>query len=261
MDNKRFDGSVALVSGAGRGIGRAIAIAFANEGARVAVLDNDASTADAVAKEIQSSGGTALAVSADVSDSRSVNAAVALVDKEFGGLDIVVNNAGVERYGNAEEIDEADWDFVVGTNLKGAFLISRAALPLLRTRGRGVIVNMASVQSFVNEPRNVAYGVSKAGLLSLTRGIAVDYAREGIRCVCVAPGSTLTPMLEVAAEKARPGDREAGLRAWAESIPIGRIIEASEVADLVLYLSSDSAGAISGSCHVIDGALLAKRGV
>jgi NAD(P)-dependent dehydrogenase (short-subunit alcohol dehydrogenase family) len=261
MDKKRFDGSVALVSGAGRGIGRAIAIAFANEGARVGVLDNDASTAEAVAKEIRTSGGTALAVVADVSNSQSVNAAVAAVAKEFGGPDVVVNNAGVERYGNAEEIDEADWDFVVGTNLKGAFLVSRAALPLLRARGRGVIVNMASVQSFVNEPRNVAYGVSKAGLLSLTRGIAVDYAREGIRCVCVAPGSTLTPMLEVAAEKARPGDREAGLRAWAESIPMGRIIEASEVADLVLYLSSDSAGAISGSCHVIDGALLAKRGV
>lgn len=259
--DKRFEGSVALVSGAGRGIGRAISIAFADEGGSVAVLDNDATTAEVVAEEIRSFGGRALGVTADVSNAESVNAAVAMVTKEFGGLDVVVNNAGVERYGSAEEIDEADWDFVIGTNLKGAFLLSKAALPHLRERGRGVIVNMASVQAFVSESRNLAYGVSKAGLLGLTRGIAVDYAREGIRCVCVAPGSTMTPMLEVAAEKARPGDREAGLRAWAESIPTGRLIDASEVASLVLFLASDAAGSISGSSHVIDGALLAKRAV
>jgi NAD(P)-dependent dehydrogenase (short-subunit alcohol dehydrogenase family) len=259
--DRRFEGSVAMVTGAGQGIGRAIALAFAGEGALVAVLDNDASRADEAAREIEGLGGRALAVAADVSDRESVDTAVALVHERLGGLDVLVNNAGVERYGSVEEIDEADWDFVLGVNLKGAFLTSRAAIPLFRARGGGVIVNITSVQAFVNEPRNVAYGVTKAGLLSLTRGIAVDHAREGIRCVCVAPGSTMTPMLEVAAEKARPGDREAGLRAWAESIPIGRIIDASEVASLVLFLSSDAAGAISGSCHVIDGALLSKRSV
>jgi NAD(P)-dependent dehydrogenase (short-subunit alcohol dehydrogenase family) len=258
---RRFSGNVVVVTGSARGIGRAIVLAFASEDAMVGVLDQDLPGAEAVAREIEASGGSALAVGADVSDAQSVNAAVGMVHRHFGGIGVVVNNAGVERYGSAEEIDEADWDFVIGTNLTGAWLMSRAALPLMRARGGGVIVNMASVQAFVNEPRNVAYGVSKAGLLALTRGIAVDHAREHIRCVCVAPGSVMTPMLEAAAEKARPGDPEAGLRAWAESIPIGRIIEPSEVASLVLFLASDSAAAITGSCHLVDGAVLAKRGI
>jgi meso-butanediol dehydrogenase / (S,S)-butanediol dehydrogenase / diacetyl reductase len=261
VGDPRFGDAVALVSGAGRGIGRAIALAFGAEGAIVGVLDKDKGTAESVAAEIRASGGSALAVSADVSNAQSVDTAVDLVREECGGLDIVVNNAGVERYGSVEEIDDAAWEYVIGTNLKGAFFLSRAALPLLRERGGGVIVNIASVQAFVNEPRNVVYGVSKAGLLALTRGIAVDHAREGIRCVCVAPGSVLTPMLEAAAEKARPGDREGGLRAFAERFPIGRIIDASEVASLVLFLASDAAGVITGSCHVIDGASLARRGI
>jgi meso-butanediol dehydrogenase / (S,S)-butanediol dehydrogenase / diacetyl reductase len=261
LTGKDFSEKVAIVTGSGRGIGRAIALAFASEGAMVGVLDQNLPSAQDVAREIETSGGSALAVGADVSAAESVGSAVEVVCQQFGGVDVVVNNAGVERYGSAEEIDEADWDFVIGTNLRGAWLMSRAVLPLMRSRGGGVIVNMASVQAFVNESHNIAYAVSKAGLLALTRGIAVDHASERIRCVCVAPGSVRTPMLEAAADKARPGDLDAGLRAWAESIPIGRIIKPGEVASLVLFLASDSAAAITGSCHLVDGGVLAKRGL
>ena len=137
MSEKRFSGNVAVVTGSGRGIGRAIALAFASERALTGVLDQDLPRAEAVAREIEASGGSALAVKVDVSDAQSVNAAVGMVHRHFGGIDVIVNNAGVERYGSAEEIDEADWEFVIGTNLTGAWLVSRAALPLIRAAGVG----------------------------------------------------------------------------------------------------------------------------
>ncbi|HEY2400673.1 MAG TPA: SDR family NAD(P)-dependent oxidoreductase [Steroidobacteraceae bacterium] len=126
-----------VVTGSGRGIGRAISLAFGSEGAMVGVLDQNLPTAEDVAREIEAAGGSALAVGADVSDAQSVNAAVGMICRHFSGIDVVVNNAGVERYGSVEEIDEADLDFVIGTNLTGAWLMSRATLPLMRARGVG----------------------------------------------------------------------------------------------------------------------------
>lgn len=257
----RFKDKIVLVSGAGQGIGRAIALAFAEESAMVAVLDIDQTSAAAVAAEVEDAGGRARALGVDVGDPEAVTRAVTAVAQSWGGVDVVVNNAGVERYGAAADLSIADWDTVLGTNLRGAWLLAKEAIPHMRARGGGAVVNIASVQAFVSEQRNAAYGVSKAGLVALARGIAVDYGADGIRATCVAPGSTMTPMLEAAAEKARPGDPEAGLREWAKTNLIGRIIQPEEVAKFVLFLASEDAGAITGSCHLIEGGTLARRGL
>ena len=257
----RFANKVVLVTGAGKGIGAATALGFAAEGAAVAVVDVDGAAAARTATQISTAGGLALPLVCDVRDAVSVSAAVDATVDRFGGLDILFNNAGINIYGEVPDVSEADWDAVIDTNLKGPFLMCRAAIPHLRRRGGGAIVNTASVQAFATQKAVAAYSASKGAIVSMTMTMALDHAKDGIRVNCIAPGSVRTPMLEDAARTFFPDDPAAGLESFGKAHPIGFLTEPEDVARLVLFLASSEARTMTGACYRIDGGLLAALGV
>jgi NAD(P)-dependent dehydrogenase (short-subunit alcohol dehydrogenase family) len=248
-------GKVALVTGAGSGIGAATVRELVAQGARVGALDLDVDAAQAVAAD---AGGDAAAFGCDVRDGAACRAAVTGVAERFGGLDIAVNSAGVIRYGRVDELSEEDWDFQIETNLRGVFLISRHAIPLLRERGGGAIVNVASTQAFASQELVPAYSASKGAVVALTRTMALDHARDGIRVNGVGPGSVDTAMLRWAAGVFSPDDPEAAIDQWGASHPIGRVITADEVARVIAFLASDAASAVTGATYLVDGGATAK---
>jgi NAD(P)-dependent dehydrogenase (short-subunit alcohol dehydrogenase family) len=253
-------GKVALVTGAGNGIGEAIAKAFASEGAAVGVLDNDAESAASTVQVIESAGGRGLALSADVRSGAAVKAAIDTLVATFGGLDIVANCAGIVRIGPLPDFGEDEWDSVLDTNLKGMYQTTRFAIPLMRQRGRGAIVNIASVQAYWSQQGAAAYAASKAGVVALTRVLALDHAREGIHVAAIAPGSVRTPMLMSEARRMSPEDPEGAVERWGNAHPIGRIIEPEEIAYAAVFLASDRASAITGTTLLVDGGLSAGPG-
>ncbi|WP_179278822.1 SDR family NAD(P)-dependent oxidoreductase [Actinomadura mexicana] len=249
---------MALVTGAGKGIGAAVAAALAAEGASVGVVDLDEAAARHTVGTIQDAGGRAIALVGDASRAADVRAAVAACVERFGGLDLLASLAGVMRYTPVTADDEDAWDLVLATNLKAPFLCARYAIPEMRRRGGGAIVNVSSVLAFTSQATLSAYSASKGGVLAMTRSIALEEAAAGIRVNCVAPGTVRTPMLEAVAADVTPGDPQATLDQIARANPIGRLIEPAEVAGLVLFLLSKDAGAITGACYQIDGGLLAR---
>lgn len=255
--NHRFVGKTIVITGAGAGLGRAAALAFAREGGMVAVGDLDEGRAGAVVDEIIRNGGRAIAVSCDVRSPEQVQGLIGAAVTAFGGVDVLYNNAGVVRYGTVEALSEADWDLQIDVNLKGAFLTCKYAIPEMRKRGGGAIVNTASVQAFASQKTVAAYAASKGGVVSFTTTVALDYASENIRCNCIAPGSIRTPMLEDAAHTFGEADPEAAIREWGRLHPLGRVGHPEEVANLVLFLASDEAAFCTGGCYRVDGGLLA----
>jgi NAD(P)-dependent dehydrogenase (short-subunit alcohol dehydrogenase family) len=251
-----FDGKIVLVTGAAMGLGAGIARAFAAEGAAVGLLDPDEEELNATVTEIAEAGGRAVAIVGDVSKSKAAEGAVQTVVSEFGGLDVLVNNAGVVRYGDLSRFPEDDWDYVLDVNLKGMYLTSHFAIPEFRKRGQGAIVNVASVQAYWSHQGAVAYSASKGGIVAFTRALALDHAREGIRVNAVAPGSVLTPMLRHSASLSNPDDPDAALEEFAQTHPIGRLIQPEDVANVVLFLASDKAGVVTGITMPVDGGLL-----
>lgn len=253
----RLDGKNAVVTGAGSGIGRAIAETFAQQGARVFVLElNDAGAAETVAR-VRSSGGTATAVTCDVSDAKSVGAAFESVASETRGrIDILVNNAGVAHIGTVESTTEADMDRIFAINVKGVQLCSRAAIPHMMHAGAGVILNLASIASLIGLTDRFAYSMSKGAVLAMTRSIAVDYIKQGIRCNCLCPARVHTPFVDNYLRDTYPGREEEMFRRLSEYQPIGRMAEPSEVAALALYLCSDEASFVTGQAFPIDGGVL-----
>jgi NAD(P)-dependent dehydrogenase (short-subunit alcohol dehydrogenase family) len=248
----RLAGKSCLVTGAGSGIGRATALRFAGEGARVAAADIRREGAEATAREI---GDAAVALTVDVTSAESSAAVVEAACSEFGGLDVLVNNAGVTIVGAVHALSEQDWDRELATNLKSVYLLSRAAWPRLLERGGGAIVNTASIAGLWAIPADAAYCASKAGVIMLTKCMALDGAHAGIRVNCVCPGYTQTPMIDGYFE-AQPDPAEA--RRLAEGLhPLGRLGRPDDIADAMVYLASDEAAWVTGTALVVDGGLTA----
>jgi NAD(P)-dependent dehydrogenase (short-subunit alcohol dehydrogenase family) len=243
-----FNEKVAVVTGGAKGIGAATARGFLRDGASVAVLDIDADAPDYVRGNPE----RCTYVNADVSSEAQVRDAVREAGTRFGGIDYLVNCAGIQRYAPATETSEAEWDLVMNVNLKSAFLCAKHSIPHMQARGGGVVVNLASVQSFVSQQNVAAYTTSKSALLGLTRSIAVDYAPV-IRCVAVCPGTVDTPMLRNAI--ALSPDPEAVFRECVDMHPLKRVGLPEEIGELILFLCSDRAGFITGQYIRIDGGL------
>jgi meso-butanediol dehydrogenase / (S,S)-butanediol dehydrogenase / diacetyl reductase len=252
-----FAGKIALVTGAAMGVGAAIAAALAREEAAVGMLDVDGEALQATVDDIVTSGGRAIACPGDVRDGTVAKAAVEGLVDAFGGLDVLVNNAGVVRYGFLPTFAEEDWDYVLDVNLKGMYQTARYAIPHMRARGGGAIVNLASVQAYWSHQAAVAYSASKGGVVAFSRALALDHAREGIRVNAIAPGSVRTPMLLDAARRSNPHDPDSALEVFANTHPIGRLIEPSDIANVALFLASDKAGAMTGATVLVDGGILA----
>ena len=240
----------ALVTGASRGIGRAIALALAGAGARVAVnYRTDASGAEATCAAVQGAGGEAVAVRADVGVAEEVAGMLETVRERFGDIDILVNNAGNTRDGLLVRMGEADWDDVVATHLKGAYLLTRAVVrPMLRRRS-GRIVNITSVAGIVGNPGQTNYSAAKAGLIGFTRSLAREIGSRQVTVNAVAPGLIATAMSDAIPEEARA--------ALADRVPLGRVGTAEDVAQAVLYLASPAAAYVTGHVLVVDGGLSA----
>ena len=252
----RVKDKACIVTGAGSGIGRAIAIRLAEEGGNVLCVDINPDTAAATAQDIQTAGGTAEAFTADISQNDQVCAFVDHCVSTYGSVDILINNAGVNLPGVFHEVTDDTIDKTLNINVKGTMYASRAAIPHMLRHGKGAIVNIASVNGLVSEPYLTVYSASKGAIVMLTRGIALDYAKQGIRCNCICPGWVDTPINYAHADLLGGIDK---LYGSIDSFqPIGRPGEPREIAHLALFLASDEASFLTGSVIAADGGMTAQ---
>jgi NAD(P)-dependent dehydrogenase (short-subunit alcohol dehydrogenase family) len=249
----RLDNKIALVTGGAMGIGAGIAQRFSEAGAAVVVFDVNGEGALRMEKKLLQTG-RARAIQGDVSNEDQIISAVERTVTEFGGLDVLVNNAGIDVEGPAVEMTSSVWDRTLEVNLKGAFLCSKHAIPRMRGRG-GAIVNISSVRAFVSYEGNAPYDASKAGMIGLTRALALEHGRDGIRVNAVCPGYIDTPMMD--AWLRAQADPSATLRQVLSVHPLGRMGTPRDIAEAVLFLASDAASFISGTFLVVDGAMSA----
>ncbi len=251
----RFEDKVVVVTGAGSGIGRACAENFAAEGAKVIVVDINKSSADAVVEQLKSTGRQAVAIIADVSKASDAEKIAQEAVARFGGIDCLVNNAGIQTYGTVVDTDEAMWDRTININLKSVFLVSKHCIPEMAKRGGGAVVNMGSVQGIRSQRNVAAYTATKGAILALTRTMALDHAAQNIRVNAVAPGSVDTPMLRWAADLFEPEDPALAIEKWMALHPLGRVAFPEEIAQVVMFLASDQASFVTGATIVVDGGL------
>jgi NAD(P)-dependent dehydrogenase (short-subunit alcohol dehydrogenase family) len=242
----RFPGKVALVTGAAGGIGRATAVAFAAEGARLAILDRTAEALRETEAAVKDAGGEVLAIACDVSLPEQIGAAVAQVVERFGRLDIAFNNAGVENKATAlHEIELKEWDRILGINLRGTFVCMKHEIAQMVRQGGGVVVNTSSGAGIRGVEGGAAYAASKHAIIGMTRSAALDYAKQNIRVNAILPGNIRTPMMD----RFTGGDLQKAI----DLEPVGRLGKPEEIAEAVLWMSSDLGGFVTGSAIVVDG--------
>ncbi len=252
----RLQGKVALVTGGARGIGRGIAHRFAEEGAKVGIMDLHADACQIVVDEITDTGGHAIEVHADVSDPTQVNDAVSKLQNNFGTITTLMNNAAVMPAGAIHKTSLEDFDRCLAVNLRGTYLVSSAVIPGMLSVGNGSIIHMASVTGLLGLPGIAAYSMTKGGLIALARAMSTDYAKLGIRTNTVAPGTIDSPMLhDFLAAQTR---QEALRQEFDEMHPIGRVGTIREVANVCLFLASDESSFVTGSTYEVDGGLSSK---
>jgi NAD(P)-dependent dehydrogenase (short-subunit alcohol dehydrogenase family) len=251
----RLAGKMALVTGGGTGIGRAVALAFAREGAKVAVAGRRIEKLQEVVAEIEGKGGTALAIGCDVSVGKDAERAIAETAKKFGGMNLLVNNAGALHVATVDGTSEEEWDRVMTVNVKGPFLMSRAALPQFRKVGGGVIVNVGSVLGLIAMKDRAAYCASKGGVTMLTKAMAVDHAHENVRVNCICPSLVETELVK----ELFYGDaqRDAVRQGRIATIPLGRTGQPLDVAELAVFLASEESSWLTGAAIPLDGGLSA----
>jgi len=252
----RVDKKVAIVTGAGSGIGEASAIRLAEEGAIVICADINGAAAESVAQGIVASGGKATAAAIDISDDKQCDAVVASAIKDFGTVDILVNNAGVNLPGVFHEVTNETIDRTLSVNIKGAMYLTRAVLPAMLKQGSGSIVNMSSVNGLVSEPYLSVYSASKGAIVMFTRGIALDYAKTGVRCNAICPGWVDTPINHAHAKML--GGLDHVYKTIDSFQPIGRPGTPREIANLVLFLASDESSFMTGSIVSADGGMTSQ---
>ena len=245
----RLRDRVAIITGAASGIGAGTAVVFAEQGARLVLVDRDGEGLEATARELPA--GSAVAYRGDVTETETARGAEQLAWDAFGGVDILFNNAGVMTSGDFVALGEAGWDEVLDINLRGISLMCRAVLPGMLERGRGAIVNTSSAMAFLTEPGYEAYTTSKAGIVGLTKALAVSYATRGIRVNCICPGWVDTPMNQRLAEEL--GGMEELTPIILRQQPNGRMLSTREIGNAVAFLASDDASGITGAALYVDG--------
>ena len=252
----RLKDKVCMVTGGGSGIGRATCLLFASEGARLVVADKRGTAASAVAGECAGKGAQAIAVEADVTKTDHVKRLMEAAVKHFGRLDVLINNAGYGIAATVLETDEDEWDALMAVNVRGVFLCSKYAIPIMKTNGGGTIVNTASVVASVGVANRAAYCASKGAVAALTRAIAIDHVGDGIRCNAIAPGTIDTPYFnEILRESADPVKTRAALAARQL---LGRMGTPEEIAAGILFLASDESRFATGSILTLDGGMTAQ---
>lgn len=249
-------GKTAVITGGGSGIGKSISGLFAQQGARVYILELNADTGEETIKEITDSGGQAVLRTCNVAKQADVMAVFTAIEQEAGPVDILINNAGIAHVGNLENTTEEDLDRIYTVNVKGMYNCMLAAVKSMKTANRGVIVNMASVAATVGITDRFAYSMSKGAVRTMTYSVARDYLPYNIRCNCISPGRVHTPFVDGFLAKNYPGQEKEMFEKLSKTQPIGRMGTPAEIAYLALYLSSDEAGFITGTDYPIDGGFI-----
>jgi len=248
----RLRGKVAIITGAAKGIGKGCAGVFAAEGARVIIADIDEKAGPLTEAHICEAKGEAFFIRTDVSDSVSVQEMLRRTIEKYGHLDILINNAGYHLSKNIEETSEDEWNYIINTNLKSVFLCSKYAIPHLR-KTRGCIINMSSMVGLVGQTNAGAYSASKGGIIAMTKGMALDFAKDGIRVNCICPGWVETPLVEDWFQQQK--DPEAARKYIYGAHPLGRIASVEEVGKAALFLASPDSSFITGVALPVEGAL------
>lgn len=258
---KNLFGRNAVVTGAAMGIGRATAEVLAERGASVIALDYNEKMLSDTADQWKKANLDITPMQCDVTKGAVVAETFKKIAEKAPKLSILANIAGVVRYGNIDELSEADWDYQLNTNLKAMFLTCREAVKLMRANGGGSIINISSVQAMASQKTVAPYAASKGGVISFTRSIALDYAADGIRANAVLPGSVETPMLLAAGQQFNPSDPVAAMKNWGSLHPLGFLIQPRDIANVIAFLASDEARVITGAPIIADSGLLAGLGV